>query len=199
VLVAALSTSLPAGTRTLVTGADEAAPIALFRATAGLWDAGEGRIARPHADDILFLTERPYLPPGTLRQALVRTGREQALADARILEVLRALEVQGVVERAGGLDVERDWDELLSLGEQQALSFARLALAAPRYALLDRPGTVLGVEAVARALDFLAEQSITIVTFAGHAALASRHEARLTLAGDGSWSFEPLAKASAIA
>jgi len=198
VLVANLSARLPAGTRTLVTGPDEAS-IALFRATAGLWDAGEGRIVRPPADEILFLTERPYLPPGTLRQALVPTGRERELAEARILEVLHELGVAGVLEKAGGLDVERDWGELLSLGEQQALSFARLALAAPRYAILDRPQTVLGVEAVASALDFLAEQSITVVTFASDPALAARHDARIALAADGSWSFEPLRRASATA
>jgi putative ATP-binding cassette transporter len=198
VLVANLSARLPVGSRTLVSG-DEEASLALFRATAGLWDAGEGRIARPPPDEILFLTERPYLPPGTLRQALVRTGREQDLSDARIHEVLRELGVAGVPEKAGGLDVGRDWDELLSLGEQQALSFARLALAAPRYAILDRPQTVLGLEAVARALDFLAEQSITVVTFASDPALAARHDARIALAADGSWSFEPLRRASATA
>jgi putative ATP-binding cassette transporter len=199
VLIAGLSAGLPAGTRTLVTGTDEAARTALFRATAGLWDAGEGRIVRPPPDEILFLTERPYLPPGTLRQALVRTGREQALEDARILEVLRALGVEGVVERAGGLDVERDWDELLSLGEQQELSLARLALAAPRYALLDRPGTVLDAAVVGRALDFLAARSITLVTFAADAELAAHHHARLTLAGDGSWRLEPIGHAGARA
>ena len=198
VLVANLSARLAAGTPTLVTGDGEAS-IALFRATAGLWDAGEGRILRPPADDILFLTERPYLPPGTLRQALVRTGREQGLAEARILEVLRELGVAGVLEKAGGLDVERDWAELLSLGEQQALSFARLALAAPRYAILDRPQTVLGVEAVAKGLEFLARQSITVVTFASDPALAALHDARIALAADGSWSFEPLRAAGATA
>ncbi|MFI4941670.1 MAG: ABC transporter ATP-binding protein/permease [Burkholderiales bacterium] len=198
VLVANLSARLPAGTRTLVTAPGEAS-IALFRATAGLWDAGDGRIVRPPADELMFLTERPYLPPGTLRQALVRSGREQGLGEARILEVLRELGVAGVLEKAGGLDVERDWDELLSLGEQQALSFARLALAAPRYAILDRPETVLGVEAVAKALDFLAEQSITVVTFASDPALAARHDARIALAADGSWSFEPLPRPSATA
>jgi putative ATP-binding cassette transporter len=196
VLVANLSARLPAGTRTLVT-AEGGASIALFRATAGLWNAGEGRILRPPPGDILFLTERPFLPPGTLRQALVRTGREQGLGEARILEVLRALDVAGVIERAGGLDVERDWAELLSLGEQQALCFAQLALAAPRYAILDRPDTVLGVEAVAKALDVLAEQSITLVTFANDPQLAAGHDARIALAADGSWSFEPLRGESA--
>jgi putative ATP-binding cassette transporter len=195
-LIASLSARLAVGTRTLVSG-DPEATIALFRATAGLWDSGEGRIVRPPPDEILFLTERPYLPPGTLRQAVVRIGREQDLADARILEVLRELGVDGALEKAGGLDVERDWDEVLSLGEQQMLSFARLALAAPRYAVLDRPETVLGAEAVARALDFLADQAITLVTFASEPALADRHDARIALAADGSWRFEPLHRASA--
>jgi len=97
----------------------------------------------------------------------------------------------------GGLEVERDWDEVLSLGEQQMLSFARLALAAPRYAVLDRPETVLDLETVVRALDFLAGQGITIVTFSSERALADRHDAHLVLATGGSWSFEPLHPASA--
>jgi putative ATP-binding cassette transporter len=190
-LVASLSARLAVGTRTLVTG-DPEASIALFRATAGLWDSGEGRIVRPRPDEILFLTERPYLPPGTLRQALVLAGREPDLADARILEVLRKLELGDALEKAGGLDVERDWHELLSLGEQQMLSFARLVLASPRYAVLDRPESVLGVEVVVRALDFLAEQGITLVIFTSEPALADRLDARIALAADGSWSFEPL-------
>jgi putative ATP-binding cassette transporter len=190
-LVASLSARLAVGSRTLVSGDGEAS-LALFRATAGLWDFGEGRIVRPPADEILLLTERPYLPPGTLRQALVRTGREQDLADARIHEVLHELGVDGVLEKVGGLDVERDWDEVLSLGEQQLLSFARLALAAPRYAVMDRPETVLGPETVARALDFLAGQGISVVTFSSEPALADRHDARMVLAAGGSWSFGPL-------
>jgi putative ATP-binding cassette transporter len=197
-LVESLSARLAVGTRTLVSGDGEASR-ALFRATAGLWGSGEGRIVRPLPDEILFLTERPYLPPGTLRQALVRTGREQDLADTRIDEVLRELGVGGVPEKVGGLEVERDWDEVLSLGEQQMVSLARLALAAPAYAVLDRPETVLGLESVARALDFLAGQGITVVTFSSEPVLADRHHAHMVLATGGSWSFEPLRSAIATA
>jgi putative ATP-binding cassette transporter len=113
--------------------------------------------------------------------------------------VLRALGVEAAVERSGGLDVERDWSELLSLGEQQLLSLARLALAAPRYALLDRPETVLHADAVGRALDILGEQSISVVTFAVGESLATRHDARLQLASDGKWSWVPPAESARIA
>ena len=58
---------------------------------------------------------------------------------------------------------------------------------------------VLGAEAVAKALDFLSEQSVTVVTFASDPALAARHDARIALAADGSWSFEPLRRAGATA
>jgi putative ATP-binding cassette transporter len=199
VLVDALSLSVPAGTRALVTGPNEAGRIALFRATVGLWSAGEGRIVRPPPGAILFLPERPYLPPGTLRQTLVRTGREQAVGDARILEALRTLGVEGVVARADGLDTEHDWDDLLSLGEQQLLSFARIVLAAPRFAVLDRPATLLGPDTVVRVLDLLASQSITVVTFAADMALAAQHDARLELGDGGSWTWQPIREESRTA
>jgi putative ATP-binding cassette transporter len=191
-LLDALTASTPAGTRVLVTGANEAARLALFRATAGLWRNGEGRIARPPADAILFLPERPYLPPGTLREALVRTAGAEQAGDARIAEVLRALGAEGVIARAEGLDAEHDWDDLLSLGEQQLLSLARVLLAAPRFAVLDRPGTLLAPEAVARALDLFAAHSITAVTFAPDASLAARHDAILELAEGGGWTWQPI-------
>ena len=55
---------VPMGTNVLIRSADESAKQALFRATADLWESGEGRILRPGHDDMLFLPERPYLPPG---------------------------------------------------------------------------------------------------------------------------------------
>lgn len=107
--------------------------------------------------------------------------------------MLRALRVEAVLERAGGLDTERDWDEVLSLGKQQSLSLARLVLAAPRFVLLDRPGTVLDPEAMARAFNLLAQRSITVMTFESTPELAAHHDARLELASDGSWTWERIA------
>src|SRR2546428_9684084 len=138
VLVRELSVSVPRGTRVLIVGPNDAAKVAWCRATAGIWENGRGRIVRPGLDAILFLPERPYLPPGTLRDVLVRTGRAD-IGDEQIATLLHGLGLESVLERTGGLDVERDWDDALSLGEQQLLSVARVVLATPRFASLDDP------------------------------------------------------------
>src|SRR5262249_20025168 len=136
-LLAALSVLIPRGTRVLVTGANEAAGVALFRATAGTWSGGEGRILRPPLNAILFLPQQPYLTPGTLRDLLVTTGREQDTSDERILAAIHDGGLDSVVQLAGGLDTEHDWPTILSLGEQQQLMVIRLILARPSFAILD--------------------------------------------------------------
>lgn len=88
VLLADLSVSIPLHTRVLILGANDAAKIALFRVTAGIWDVGVGRVVRPSAEQIAFLPERPYLPPGTLRQLLIPPGRERVSPDEKILRLV---------------------------------------------------------------------------------------------------------------
>jgi vitamin B12/bleomycin/antimicrobial peptide transport system ATP-binding/permease protein len=191
VLVRDLSASIAAGTRVLIAGPNEAAKVALFRATACLWDSGRGRIVRPGPDAILFLPERPYLPPGTLRNALVRTER-MAVGDDQKTAVLGALGLESVIERTGGLDVERDWDDTLSLGEQQLLSVARVVLAAPRFVFLERPRTALGPEQIDHILGLLSQRSITYLTVGSGNDDLPHYDAVLELADDGGWSWKSL-------
>jgi putative ATP-binding cassette transporter len=189
-LVSSLDLSIPVGTRVLITGDNHAAQVALFRAAAGVWSAGEGEIQLPEANQIMFVAERPYLPLGTLREALLRTGREIDHSDERILGVLGALGLEAVVDRVGGLDVERDWDDLLALGEQQRVVIARLVLAEPRFGVMHRIDTTLNPDQVARTLRLLASASITAIVFGG-SETGGGYDAVLDLHADGSWSYEP--------
>jgi putative ATP-binding cassette transporter len=193
-LLAGVSASIPRGTRVLVTGPNEAARVALFRATAGLWPRGEGRILRPPLDEVLFVPQQPYLNPGTLRDLLVRTGREREIADARILEAIHDAGLDAVVQRAGGLDTEHDWPAVLSLGEQQQLVVIRLLLARPSFALLDRVGTALGPAALEQSLRRLTASSITYINFdpASESEPADLYDAVLRIEPDGAWSWNPL-------
>lgn len=164
VLIRELTLTMPHGTRVLVTGTDDTVKEALFKATAGVYDAGTGRVKRPPLDRILFLPERPYLPPGTLREALIPMDVGTDISDARIKETLSALGIESVLSRAGGLDAEHDWDSVLSLHEQRFVSFARIILAAPRFAVLYYPIKDLSSGAACRLLDVLSENDITCVT-----------------------------------
>jgi len=187
VLLRDLSVSVPHGTRVLIVGPNDAAKVALFRATAGIWENGSGRIVRPGLDGILFLPERPYLSPGTLRDVLVREG---VIGDEQIATVLHGLGLEPVLERTGGLDVERDWDDVLSLAEQQLFSVARVVLAAPRFAFLERPRAALGSEQTDRILSLLWERSITYLTLGDGGDSLGDYDAVLELAGDGGWTWK---------
>jgi putative ATP-binding cassette transporter len=176
----------------LTRGPNETAKLALFKATAGIWDKGEGLISRPAPDQIFFLPERSYLPPGTLREVLLPTEEELALPDERIIGALRDLGLEGVLTRVGGLDVERDWDDMLSLGEQHLIAIARLLLIAPRFVFLDRIATALEGAERDRVLRLLTDASITYIAFARSEEPLEFYDGVLELKVDGSWTWTVL-------
>ncbi len=187
-LVAHLTVTVPTGTRLLITGTEEARR-ALFRATALGPHAGDGFIHRPGPQRMLFLPERPYIPPGVLREAIVRTGREHDVREPDIRAVLGTLGLEASVDRWGGLDVERDWGHVLSLGEQQLFGVACVILAAPAFVVLQSPGTTLAPEQLARALAALSAAAITYVDFGGADGPAGAYDAVLELHAGGTWGF----------
>ncbi|EGV20002.1 ABC transporter ATP-binding protein/permease [Thiocapsa marina] len=187
-LVKALSVTVPRGKRLLIIAPNESAKTALFRATAGLWDAGEGRILRPNNRALMFLPERPYLPPGTLRQLVTPSDSNGSFTDERILANLRALKLEPALVRAGGLDMERNWNELLSLGEQQLLAFARVILAEPAFVMLDHPTRALSECQIDELLGMLRERGMTYITLGDEDDDPAAYDEVLLVAQDGSWS-----------
>jgi putative ATP-binding cassette transporter len=189
ILVRELSVSVAHGTRLLIRARDDTAKVALFRATAGMWGPGEGRVIVPAGAQLAFVPERPYLPPGTLRQ-LLAGGPGQAPSDERIMEALRTLRLEGIVARAGGLDVERNLGSILSLSEQQLLCVARLLLTKPRFAFLDRVGTALETGEIGRVLRALAGHGITYLGVGNAEDDLAFYDAVLDVAGDGAWTWK---------
>jgi putative ATP-binding cassette transporter len=187
-LLANLTADIPRGTRVLVLGPNEAARSALFRATAGVWTAGAGTIVRPPPDAIFFLPQRPYLPPGTLRE-LLRSGPEQVIPDDQMTAALQAAGLDAVLAGAGGLDREQDWPALLSLGEQLLLALTRLILARPAFALLDRVDAVLKPAQVRQALRRLDENGISYIAFGEDADSVDLYDAVLEIDAEGAWNW----------
>ncbi len=187
ILIDKLSLVIPQGGRFLIRSEDEAATLALFRATAGIEVHGEGRLVRPGAQDLRFLAERPYLPPGTLREALVPTSMDATVSDQLLLDRLTTWELNGILVRTDGLHTEQDWASLLSLSEQQFLACIRIILSAPRFVILDRPCSTLGTEDIHKVLIHLSKASIGYVQLGSSRVPDDLYDSILDIRADGGW------------
>jgi putative ATP-binding cassette transporter len=123
---------IAAGERLLILGKPGSGRTSFFLALAGLWNAGCGRIALPAAAEVAYLTERPYLPSGTLRAVLSRNG--DTPGDEELRAALKRVDLDSL---AGNLEHSARWDRELGLGEQERLGYARLLLARPKWLICD--------------------------------------------------------------
>lgn len=191
ILVRDLSLSIAAGTGLMIVGESGTGKSSLLRAIAGLWYRGSGRITRPPAEDVLFLPQQPYMILGTLRAQLMYPNVERVIDDADLLLLLERVRLPDLSERFGGLDAERDWAKVLSIGEQQRLAFARVLACRPRYAVLDEATSALDAineEALYREM---AAVGTTPVSVSHRDSLARFHAQVLELTGDGGWRLQP--------
>jgi putative ATP-binding cassette transporter len=185
-LIKDLSIEFPRGKRVAVIGPDEVARLSLFRATAGLWTIGHGKVVRPPLDAIFFLPQRQYLPRGTLRE-LLRPDAENDIPDDQLRAALQDAGLESVLIRTGGLDVEMDWPAMLSLEEQQLLALTRLLLARPDFAMLDRLGDSLKPARARQVLQQFGQLAITCVAFTENLESTDLYDAVLQIESDGSW------------
>jgi putative ATP-binding cassette transporter len=191
VFVNDLNLTIPRGARVLVAASSGHAKQALFKATAGLSCDGEGVIVRPEGEAMMFLPEQPYLPAGSLRSLLLIAGHSDSTHDAGVREMLEQLGLTHVIEQAGGLDAERDWNAVLSLGEQAMLAVARVLLAAPEFVFVDRLTVTFDAQQGERVLALLAERQMTVMVLGKPGDTTMPFNATLTIERDGSWSWLP--------
>ncbi|MGE3644244.1 MAG: ABC transporter ATP-binding protein/permease [Beijerinckiaceae bacterium] len=180
VVIEEASAEIEPGERVLIVGESGTGKSTLFRAIAGIWPWGGGRILIPPRDDMMFLPQFPYLPLGTLRVAACYPADPATFETSAICA---AFEEVGLEEFCEYLDVEERWDRSMSLGQQQRLAFVRLILHKPKWVFLDEATGALDEENQTRVMQLINERlpQSAIISIGHRPSLAEFHNRTLTL------------------
>jgi putative ATP-binding cassette transporter len=125
--------ALARGESVALTGPSGSGKSTLFRAIAGIWPFGDGRIRIP-AGTVMVVPPKPYIPIGTLRAAVTYPAVADTYPDDAIRSALTDAHLGGFADQ---LDREDVWSQRLSGGEQQRLAIARALLTRPDWLFLD--------------------------------------------------------------
>jgi putative ATP-binding cassette transporter len=167
----------------------------LLRLMAGLWCKGSGAVTVPPASETLFLPQKPYMLPGTLREQLYYPHVPAANTDAQLQELLERVCLPDLAARYGGFDTSRDWSRVLSLGEQQRIAIARALLIQPRYLFLDEATSAVDFATERALYGALGDSGITCVSVGHRETLLNFHHHELRLLGLGRWQVRHVASA----
>ncbi|WP_349017885.1 ABC transporter ATP-binding protein/permease [Azospirillum brasilense] len=174
------------GERVLITGPSGSGKSTLFRALAGLWPFGRGRIGLPAGADAMHLPQKPYMPIGSLRAAVAYPSAPEAFEAEAVRAALDAVGMSAFAER---LDEEDHWAQRLSGGEQQRVAFARALLHRPGWLFLDEATSACDPATEARLYGLLAERlpGTTVVSVGHRSSLPAHHDRTVTVGqgGDG--------------
>ena len=138
VLLKDLNVDLQNGDALLIQGPSGAGKTSLLKAIAGIYPFDtEGRVERPCSNS-LFLPQRPYMPQGTLREAICYPNIEPKRG-----ELALAMEQCRLSKYIPSLNEANDWQAILSPGELQRVAFIRILLMQPDVIFLDETTSAL--------------------------------------------------------
>nr|XP_026256628.1 ATP-binding cassette sub-family D member 4 isoform X3 [Urocitellus parryii] len=196
-LVKDLNLKICEGQSLLITGNTGTGKTSLLRVLGGLWASTRGSVQMltdfgPHG--VLFLPQKPFFTDGTLREQVIYPLKEiypdsGSTDDERIVRFLELAGLSSLVARTEGLDQQVDWNwyDVLSPGEMQRLSFARLFYLQPKYAVLDEATSALTEEVESDLYRIGQQLGMTFISVGHRSSLEKFHSWVLKLCGEGRW------------
>ena len=185
-----LDLQLASNQNVLLAGPSGSGKSTLFRAMAGIWPYGDGFVHIPEGATIMALPQKPYLPLGTLRAAAAYPSAAADYPEAEIISALEAVELDSFVDK---LNIDENWMQIMSGGEQQRLAIARALLAKPDWLLLDEATSAMDPALEQRIYATIAERlpTATIVSNGHSETLNNLHDRHLTMKPTGNGRYSP--------
>lgn len=179
VLLQDISFTLQPGRNVLIKGVSGSGKSTLLRALAGIWPFVTGKINLPKMEELMFIPQKPYIPLGSLREALLYPGKKP-LSDEELLYLLDLCQIGYLRDK---LDLVADWSHVLSVGEQQRLAFVRAHIQEPKWLFLDEATSALDEDTEAAMYALLAERltQTTLVSIGHRSTLNKYHELMLVI------------------
>jgi putative ATP-binding cassette transporter len=183
-IVEAKHVGLAAHENVALTGPSGSGKSTLFRAIAGIWPFGSGRVRMPERASVMVVPPKPYIPIGTLRTAVTYPAVSGAYPDDQIRQALIDAHLPSLADH---LDREEVWSQRLSSGEQQRLAIARALLARPHWLFLDESTSAVEETLEAELYAVLAQRlpDTTIMSIGHRSAVVALHKRHIEMAPEG--------------
>ncbi|HET6619694.1 MAG TPA: ABC transporter ATP-binding protein/permease [Dongiaceae bacterium] len=174
---------IPRGDKVLIAGPSGSGKTTLFRVLAGLWPFATGKLRIPKGARVLFLSQKPYLPLGTLRDVIAFPTEPGTFSDDQIKAALVDVRLPQLSAR---LNEDENWSMTLSVGEQQRVAIARALLNKPDWLFMDEATSALDEENEKHVYDLVSRQlaQSAIVSIAHRPSVAAYHRRRLAIDPD---------------
>jgi ATP-binding cassette, subfamily D (ALD), member 3 len=194
ILLPEISFRVDRGMNCMITGPNGCGKSSLFRILGSLWPLFGGKLTKPPLEEIFYVPQKPYLPMGTLRdQIIYPESRSQDCSDEDLLELLKIVHLEYLVEREGGWDAVRDWQDVLSGGEKQRIAMARLFHHRPAFAILDECTSAVSIDVEGLMYRYAQEAlKITLFTVSHRPSLVPFHDYLLKFDGQDGYQFSKI-------
>jgi len=130
-----------------------------------------------------------------LRSQIIYPGRNSHdVTDAAVQALLERVSLGELAEKHGGLHAEKNWGRVLSLGEQQRISFARVIANQPSFIFLDEATSAVDVETETLLYKLMVRSGAAFISVGHRPSLLDYHERVLRIQGGGRWEILPVKK-----